>query len=102
MGNFKNEIQELITREDFPAKLDCLNEHPQKRLVNALISLLYTSDKLIRERTILALGFAVSNIADKDFEYARVVMRRLMLSLTEESGGIGWGAPLNLRSFRKM
>ena len=93
MGKFKNEIQELILRDDFPGKLDRLNNYPQKRLIKTLISLLYDTDNLIKKRTVLALGFVVSNIADKDLEYARVVMRRLMLSLTEESGGIGWGAP---------
>jgi hypothetical protein len=35
----------------------------------------------------------VARLADKDMEAARVIMRRLMWSLNEESGGIGWGAP---------
>jgi hypothetical protein len=93
MGKLKNEIQELILKDDFTLNLDRLNNYPQKRLVNILISLLYNPDKLMKERSVLALGFIVSNIAGQDFEYARVIMRRLMLSLTEESGGIGWGAP---------
>ncbi len=93
MGKFKDEICNLMLKDDFPSKLDQLYRYPQKRLVNSLISLLYSSDKLVKERAVLALGFVVSNMAKKDFEYARVVMRRLMLSLTEESGGIGWGAP---------
>jgi hypothetical protein len=93
MGKLKNEIQNLMLREDFSLNLDRLNDYPQKKLINVLISLLYTSDKLVKERTVLALGYVVSNITDRDLEYARTVMRRLMLSLTEESGGIGWGAP---------
>ena len=36
-------------------------------------------------------GEVVSKIAESDLEFARTVMRRLMLSLTEESGGIGSG-----------
>jgi hypothetical protein len=32
-------------------------------------------------------------MAGRDMEGARVVMRRLMWSLNDESGGIGWGAP---------
>ena len=39
------------------------------------------------------MGFIVSTIASKDMESARIVMRRLMWSLNDESGGIGWGAP---------
>ncbi|HID31456.1 MAG TPA: HEAT repeat domain-containing protein, partial [Desulfobacterales bacterium] len=39
------------------------------------------------------MGAVVANLAEKDMESARVVMRRLMWSLNDESGGIGWGAP---------
>lgn len=93
MKKFKTEIQELILEQDFPVKLESLDEYPSKKLITTLISLLYNSDPLIKERSIIALGYAVARIAEKDMEYARIVMRRLMLSLTEESGGIGWGAP---------
>jgi len=93
MNKNKKEIQELIIQENFPYNLETLNNYPPKRLVNTLLSLLYNPDELIKERSILALGYAVSTIADDDIEYARIIMRRLMLSLTEESGGIGWGAP---------
>ncbi|HYQ60671.1 MAG TPA: hypothetical protein VEP29_06440, partial [Desulfatiglandales bacterium] len=30
---------------------------------------------------------------DRDLEAARVIMRRLMWTLNDESGGIGWGSP---------
>jgi hypothetical protein len=93
MNKIKREIQDLILRGDFQNNPAAINSYPPKRLVNTLISLLYHPDELVKERSIKALGIAVSNIADNDFEYARTVIRRLMLSLTEESGGIGWGAP---------
>jgi hypothetical protein len=32
-------------------------------------------------------------MADEDMESARVVVRRLMWNLNDESGGIGWGSP---------
>lgn len=35
----------------------------------------------------------VSDMAGEDMEAARIVMRRFMWSLNDESGGIGWGAP---------
>jgi hypothetical protein len=93
MKKFKTEIQELIVKEDFLLKLESLDEYNSKRLITTLISLLYNPNPLIKERSILALGYTVSKIADDDIQYARIIMRRLMLSLTEESGGIGWGAP---------
>jgi hypothetical protein len=39
------------------------------------------------------MGRMVSRLADENLESARVVMRRFMWNLNEESGGIGWGCP---------
>ena len=39
------------------------------------------------------MGYAVDELARADREAARVVMRRLMWNLNDESGGIGWGVP---------
>jgi hypothetical protein len=35
----------------------------------------------------------VSELAEHDLESARVIMRRLLWNLNDESGGIGWGSP---------
>jgi hypothetical protein len=39
------------------------------------------------------MGVTVARLANQDMEAARIVMRRFMWSLNDESGGIGWGAP---------
>ena len=39
------------------------------------------------------MGAVVSGLAEQDMESARVVMRRLIWNLNDESGGIGWGSP---------
>jgi hypothetical protein len=93
MPLFKKEVRNLIIREDFPGNIERLNDYPPKKLINILISFIYNPDEILKDRSILALGYTVAKIAEEDIEYARVIMRRLMLSLTEESGGIGWGAP---------
>jgi len=41
----------------------------------------------------MAMGPVVAALAQEDMEAARIVMRRLLWSLNDESGGIGWGAP---------
>jgi hypothetical protein len=38
------------------------------------------------------MGEVVSRMAETDLESARTVMRRLIWSLNEESGWIGWGS----------
>jgi hypothetical protein len=42
---------------------------------------------------VTAAGEVVEHLAATDKESARVIMRRLLWSLNDESGGIGWGAP---------
>ena len=39
------------------------------------------------------MGAVVSKLAHKQIESARIIMRRFMWNLNDESGGIGWGSP---------
>jgi hypothetical protein len=39
------------------------------------------------------MGSVVASLAERDPESARVVMRRFIWNLNDESGGIGWGCP---------
>jgi HEAT repeat protein len=38
------------------------------------------------------MGVLIDRLASQDIESARVIMRRLMWNLNDESGGIGWGS----------
>ena len=44
-------------------------------------------------RAVGAIGKVVKNMAEEDMETARVIMRRMIWNLNDESGGIGWGMP---------
>jgi HEAT repeat protein len=66
---------------------------PIRKLVNPVFSFFCDVDELVRWRSITLMGIFVSKLADQEMESARVIMRRLMWSLNDESGGIGWGAP---------
>ncbi len=70
-----------------------LLQQPARRLINPLLSMLYSPEPIEKWRAVTAIGRLVAGLADKDMESARVIMRRLMWSLNDESGGIGWGAP---------
>ena len=65
---------------------------PLRKVVNALFPFFYSKNPLHFWQAITAMGAVVSLLAEEDMESARVVMRRLMWSLNEESGGIGWGS----------
>ncbi len=93
MNSFKKEVAEFLEQVDFEKNLGDIHKFPPLKLVNALFPFLYSTDKTLKERTVTGLGEVVSKMAEADLESARNIMRRLMLSLTEESGGIGWGAP---------
>jgi HEAT repeat protein len=89
----KGRIKEILSLPDWNEAIEALSSFPERGLTSSLISLLYEGDPLIRGRTIAALGQVVGRrLAERDLEAARVVMRRLMWSLNDESGGIGWGA----------
>jgi hypothetical protein len=64
-----------------------------RKAINPLISAFYDSDFEIRLKAVKAFGQLVADLAEENMEEARVVMRRLMWTLNDESGGIGWGAP---------
>ena len=93
MKRIKEEIYEILKDKDFKNNKD-IHNLPPKKAVNALFGFLYHPDERIKENGIKAFGLIVSKIAETNFEDARVIMRRLMWSLNDESGGIGWGAPL--------
>ncbi len=93
MRSIKKEVLNLLEQDDFEKNLGELHNFPSKKLVNALFSFLCSADNTIKNRTVKAFGEVVSQLAENNLESARNIMRRLMLSVTEESGGIGWGAP---------
>lgn len=66
---------------------------PSRRLINALLSATCRAEDEVRWPAIEALGRVVAERAAEDVEKARLVLRRLMWSLNDESGAIGWGAP---------
>jgi hypothetical protein len=93
MKKLKKEVLELLEQNDFENNIQKIHKYDERKLVNTLFPFLYSTDKKIKEHAVTAMGEVVSKIAESDLEFARTIMRRLMLSLTEESGGIGWGAP---------
>ena len=86
-------LKDLLKLPDPERILDEIRRLPPGRVVNALFPLICSSDEEIRWKAVAAMGVAVSEIAKNDMEAARVVMRKLMWSLNDESGGVGWGAP---------
>ncbi len=66
---------------------------PDEQLTGHLFSHFYATDELIKFRSITAMGELGRRLAVKQMEKARILMRRIMWNLNDESGGIGWGSP---------
>ncbi len=89
----KQTVLNLLNADAFDTSLDEFCILPARQVINPLLAFLVHSDEKLRWRAIAAVGAVVEKLAREDMEGARVIMRRLMWSLNEESGGIGWGAP---------
>ena len=89
----KRKVLGLLKSQDFSRALSELRLLPARRVINPLLSFFCHDDEEVRWRAITAAGEVVEHLAATDRESARIIMRRLLWSLNDESGGIGWGAP---------
>jgi hypothetical protein len=89
----KKEIISLLQSGDLAAVLSLQKDNPSHRLINPLVGCLCSTDEMVKWLAVSGLGEIISTVADQEMEAARVVMRRFMWMLNDESGGIGWGAP---------
>ena len=89
----KNEVLALLQGQDLASVLESLRRYPPKDTVNALFSAICRDDPHVRWFAVSCMGDAVARLAAVEMEEARIVMRRFLWSLNDESGGIGWGAP---------
>ena len=89
----KKEIIRHLKNGDLDTVLSLQKTASTKRLLNLLVGCFCNDDEKVRWHAVTAVGQVVVNIANEDLEEGRIVMRRFMWMLNDESGGIGWGAP---------
>ena len=68
----------------------------QRRVLSLLLGLTYDPDEVIAWRAVEGLGLAAVVVAEGETEFVRGILRRLLWSLNDESGGIGWKSPQGL------
>ncbi len=91
-SRLKVHVRETLLSGTFSPEC-CFHDYSPRLVLAALFSMYFDSNQLLRWRAITATGSIVSRMADENMESARIVMRRLMWTLNDESGGIGWGSP---------
>lgn len=75
--------------------LDAVARHAKenRKVLSLLVRIAYDKDTLVGWRAIKAIGFSAKALVKTDYDFLRETVRRLLWSLTDESGGIGWAAP---------
>lgn len=88
----KNELKTRLEDPDWQNFLPKLAAMDGRETLGPLLGFLLHGGEMTG-RAACAIGVSVAALAGRDMEAARVVMRRLMWSMNEESGNIGWGIP---------
>lgn len=91
--DLKKHVQRLLAEKNLNDIFLELSGYREEDLINPLFSSLCNSNEIVRWHAVSAFGIVVSKLAKRNLESARVIMRRFLWSLNDESGGIGWGAP---------
>jgi len=91
--SLKKKLFDLLSQGDLDKALVETGRLPPRQIINPLLSFIQSGNEKVKWGAVKATGQVVSRLAESDLEAARVIMRRLMWTLNDESGGIGWGSP---------
>jgi len=87
----KKQLMQCLKKDTWQQEFQDLLTIPAAQLINPLISLLYHPTPIVKWRSVTLIGALFEKYPSK--ESVRVIMRRFMWYLNEESGGVGWGIP---------
>lgn len=90
----KKAVMEALADEEWEQKFsELMKDHSMQTLIAPLFSSLCAPSEIVRWHGISSFGQVVDRLCTEDDARARIVMRRIMWMLNEESGGCGWGVP---------
>ncbi len=89
----KRQILTMLTENNWSEIKVKINDFSEKDIINHLFTSLCSTNETCKWHGISAFGVVVPRIAVNNLESARVIMRRFLWCLNDESGGIGWGIP---------
>lgn len=89
----KKKLTILLQEDDLDLILNEIRAFPSKNVISPLMSFLYQADEKVKWYSVTVMGQVMRDLAAANKEEARLVMRRILWNLNEESGGIGWGMP---------
>lgn len=98
----KKKVLDLLAEPDLDIIQAEVAQMVPKDAANALFSGICRSEELLRWHAVSVMGLVVARLADDDMEEGRLIMRRLLWSLNDESGSIGWGAPESMAEIMSL
>lgn len=98
----KKQVLALLAESDLNVIHKELGQLMAKDVVNVLFSGICRSEEPVRWHAVSAMGTLVARLANEDMEEGRIIMRRMLWSLNDESGGIGWGAPESMAEIMSL
>jgi hypothetical protein len=91
MHSKKKIICDLLERNDVGGVASIAKK--DRKIVSLLVRYAYDKETLVGWRAIQAIGLAAAEMITTDLDFLRETCRKLVWSLSDESGGIGWSAP---------
>lgn len=90
-GNQKRILKKLL--QDGDLQKIALMSLQDRGIINLLFSFSYDKEDVMTWRAIESVGLIARQLSSVDSEFIRTTARRLLWSMTEESGGTSWSAP---------
>jgi hypothetical protein len=87
----KRAVQQALDENDLERVVALVQQ--DRKVISLLIRIAYDKETLAGWRAIKAIGRAAGALVKTDPECLRETARKLLWSLSDESGGIGWSAP---------
>ncbi len=87
----KEKLRKVLESDDLEAAVSLARE--DRKTLTQLVRLAYDKETLVGRRAVKAVGLIAKALVQQDVQFLREQVRRLLWSLNDESGGIGWAAP---------
>ena len=87
----RQQLVQFLESNDLVSVVSLVKEN--RRMLSQLVRLAYNKETLTGWRAIEAIGAAARAIVSQEYAFLREMIRKLLWSLSDESGGIGWSAP---------
>lgn len=86
----KRTLKQQLNRNDLKSVAELAQQ--DRRVITILVSFSYDKETELSWRAIKGAGAAAKVLLDNDYEFLRDTTRRLIWSVTEESGNVAWSS----------